>query len=168
MTVNYKYVDETAEIASYYSLDLGQDTSPRSFVQNRSVSSVTDQRAATEASIPSDAIGSNSPDNFLPPSPKRQRTDDRPSYQPYHLQLSPGERPSICSSSPNLSHHSQRSSVSRDFRSRLTNDWPLSLQPHFDAQEACLMRYFVLQLAHYVSLHDFGWPFPPTPCGEES
>jgi hypothetical protein len=161
VTVNYKYVNETAEIASYYSLDSGRDASLWSFAQNRSVSPVTDQRAATESSTPSEAARLNSPDNSLPSPPKRQRRDDLASYQPYHLQPSPGEAQSSHSSSASLSNRSHESVVSRNFRCRPTSDGPLSPQPHFDEQEACLMRYFIVQLAHCVSLRDLGWPFSP-------
>lgn len=146
-----EYVDETADIASYYSQDPSQDTSQWSFVRNRSSSSATDQRSIFESPSPSETTQSKSKSNRLSLPTKQQRTDDLPNYQSNSPQSFPGNGPSTYSPSANLSHHSPPLSVARGLVSHGVHDSPVSLRPQFNVQEACLMRYFIDQLAKWVS-----------------
>lgn len=141
--VDYKYVDETADIARHYSVDWGCNaSSPLALERRRSETSI-DQWALTEPSILSDTVGSHSSDQFLPS--RRPDSSTLAGYSPYRLGLSPGNPSSITSASPGYSHSSQASPGSRDLISQIENGLP-SLDEH----EACLMRYFVVQLAPWV------------------
>jgi hypothetical protein len=69
------------------------------------------------------------------------------SFSPYQpLQSSPDGHSSIPSASPHFSHSSNASPGSRDF---IINSFDNRL-PSLNEHEACLMRYFVVQLAPWV------------------
>lgn len=141
--VDYKYIDETADIARHYSVDWGcRVSSPVASERRRSEASV-DQRALTESSIISDTVGSHSSEQFLPTH--RPVNGSLAAYSPYPLDLSPGNHSSLSSASPGYSHSSQVSPGSRDLISQVENGLP-----NLDEHEACLMRYFVVQLAPWV------------------
>lgn len=143
--VDYKYVDETADIARHYSVDWGCGaSSPLASERRRSERSEAslDQRALTEPSIISDTVGSHSSEQFLPHRPVGGALAG---YSPYPLELSPGNHSSLSSASPGYSHSSQVSPGSRDLISQVENGLP-----NLDEHEACLMRYFVVQLAPWV------------------
>lgn len=143
--MDYKYVDETADIARHYSVDWECDaSSPLGSERRRSERSEAslDQRPLTEPSIISDTVGSHSSKQFLP---HRSVGGALAGYSPYPLESSPGNRSSLSSTSPGYSHSSQVSPGSRDLISQIQ-----SVLPSLDEHEACLMRYFVVQLAPWV------------------
>lgn len=141
--VNYNYVDETADIARHYEVDRdGLAPSPVASERRRSEVS-PDQQALTEPSIISDTVGSHSSEQFL--SSHRPISSTLAGYTPYPLDLSPPNHSSLSSASPGYSHSSQISPGSRDLIPQVENGLP-SLDEH----EACLMRYFVVQLAPWV------------------
>ena len=135
-------MDETADIARHYSVNLGCCPSWPS-ASERSQSEVSiDQRALTEASILSDTVGSQTSDPFLPP----HRPDGAlAGYSPYQLQLSPQNPSPVSSASPLFSRNSHASLGPDD----LSNPIETSL-PNPNEHEACLMRYFVVHLAPWV------------------
>lgn len=143
LAVDYKYVDETADIARHYSVDSGCIvSSPVASERHRSEVS-NNQRALTEPSIINDTVESHSSDHYLPPH--RPDGSSLTGYSPYPLQLSPGNQSSISTASPNFSYSSHASPGSRDLFNHMENGLP-----NLDEHEACLMRYFVVQLAPWV------------------
>ncbi|KAF2235845.1 hypothetical protein EV356DRAFT_98534 [Viridothelium virens] len=149
---DYTYVDETAEIASYYTLDPDRSASTPSGELNSDETFVRNRQDAPASASSSDETEPSSFNQCLSSSSKRQCNDALP-YRPY---LSPDDVISTCSISPTLSQHIQLSPPPRNYTSLPKSDASLSLQPHFDAQEACLMRYFIVELAHYVSCQELG------------
>ena len=149
-TVNYRYVDETAEIVSYYSVEPDQDISPSSLAPIYHDTLDYEEQTTPFSITTSDAVTSNSPDNLLPPFPKRRRLD---SQLPRPL-IAPDEQLSACSNLSPLPRNCYGASTSSHVNLHPTNDAVISPQLQSDGQEACLMRYFVVQLAHCVSLLD--------------
>ncbi|KAJ6072444.1 hypothetical protein N7467_010529 [Penicillium canescens] len=148
--VDDKYVDETAEIARGY-LDLGE-VSPWTVKRHRSQSSATEQPVATEPLVTeppilSDAVESHSSEHFIP----QQQDEILTTYSPYNLQHSPANNSSISSTSPHLSHSSHHSHASIGSMNMIPAEIP---QLYFDEHEACLMRYFVVQLGHWFDICD--------------
>ncbi|KAJ6004782.1 hypothetical protein N7540_012581 [Penicillium herquei] len=141
--VKYRYVDETAEIARHYTLELDKiESSPKISEKPRSNSCV-ETRAVAETSILSDAVASHS-DQFLSP-PEPDTTLDH--YAPYAGQSSPVNHSSL-SSSPPFSYSSNASSGFRDSFQGIAE------LPNLDEHEACLMRYFVVELAPWFDICD--------------
>lgn len=88
--VDYKYVDETADIARHYSADWSRHAcSPLASERRRGETSVG-PRDLVEPSILSDTIGSHPFEQVLPPH--RPASGTLTSYSPYHLNLSPGSQ----------------------------------------------------------------------------
>lgn len=150
--MNYKYVDETADIARGYNLGEGGNVSPSPPLapesERRESELSINHRSQTESSILGDTIGSYSSEHCLPP-PNRPESSHFAGNSPYPLQLSPRHRSSVSSASPHFSHSSQASPGTRDLISRIDHGFDHGL-PNLDEHEACLMRYFVVQLAPWV------------------
>jgi hypothetical protein len=149
--VDYKYVDETADIARSYTLGEGLHPSPSPPLapERRESELSIDHRTLAEPSILSDPVGSYSSEHCLPP-PNRPETSHLTGYSPFPLQLSPRNHSSVSSSSPHFSHSSQASpGTTRNLVSLVDNGIDHGL-PNLDEHEACLMRYFVVQLAPWV------------------
>ena len=143
--MDYNYVDETADIARHYSVDSSYDTSwalPR-----RQSTNSHENLTVEEPSLLNETAATHSSERFLSPSNHRPENPDALAvFSPYQpLQLSPKHHSSIPSASPNFSHSSHASSGCRDFINSGDNILP-SLNEH----EACLLRYFVVQLAPWV------------------
>lgn len=136
--VDYKYFDETAHIARHYCIGLDA-TSPSTSERRRSV--VSEHRTLAESSILSETVEpvSNVCDSFV----QSHEPDSTLGYSPYALQLSPEIQP--LSASPQFSHYSHSSQGSRDFVNPIIGELP-----NLDEHEACLMRYFVVELAPWV------------------
>lgn len=150
--MDYKYVDETADIARGYTLgeQCNPSPSPPLVPERRESELSIDHRALTEPSILSDPVGSYSSEHCLPP-PNRPESSHLTGYSPYPLQLSPRHHSSVSSASPHFCHSSQVSpGTTRDLISLVDNEIDHGL-PNLDEHEACLMRYFVVQLAPWVS-----------------
>lgn len=143
MIVNYEYVDETADIARHYSFDLGYSASSSLASGRRRSDASSGQRSLTELSIPSDAAGSPPVDRFLP-SHESEPDGILATSAPYGL-LSPGNQSSASTASPHHSYSSFASLGPRDFVSSIGHGLA-----NLDEHEACLMRYFVVQLAPWV------------------
>jgi hypothetical protein len=149
--VDYKYVDETADIARGYILGEGcnPSLSPPLALERRESELSIDHRTLPEPSILSDPVGSHSSEHCLPP-PNQPESSHLTGYSPYPLQLSPRHHSSVSSASPHFSHSSQASpGTTRDLISLVDNVIDHGL-PNLDEHEACLMRYFVVQLAPWV------------------
>lgn len=149
--MDYKYVDETADIARGYILGEGCNPSPSPPLapERRGSALSIDHRKLTEPSILNDPVGSYSSENCLLP-PNRPESSHLPGYSPSALQLSPRHHSSVSSASPHFSHSSQASpGTNRGFISLVDNGIDHGL-PNLDEHEACLMRYFVVQLAPWV------------------
>jgi hypothetical protein len=130
-------------------VDWGRNTpsSPALASERRRSVASADQTAFTESFLSSDTVGSQFSDTFLPPP----RSDPNfAEYSPYALQISPRNHSSISSASPGFSHGSHASPGSGDFPPDIENGLA-NLNEH----EACLMRYFVVQLAPWVSIFHF-------------
>lgn len=158
--MDYKYVDETADIARGYTLGEGCNASPSSplALERRESELSIDHRTLTEPSILSDPVGSYSSEHCLPP-PNRPESSHLTGYSPYPLQLSPRHHSSVSSASPHFSHSSQASpGTNRGLTSHIDHGFDHGL-PNLDEHEACLMRYFVVQLAPWVILG-----ISPVPC----
>lgn len=142
--VDYSYVDETADIARHYSIDSSCE-SPLPWAPARRQSMASpDHQTATEPSLLNYSAGSHSSEPFLS---SKWPEDALASFSPYRpLQLSPDRHSSIPSASPHFSHSSNASPGSRDF---IINSFDNRL-PSLNEHEACLMRYFVVQLAPWV------------------
>lgn len=142
--VDYSYVDETADIARHYSIDSSCESSlPWARARRQSMAS-PDHQPATDPSLLNDPVGSHSSEPFLS---SNRPEDALAPFSPYHpLQLSPDRHSSIPSASPHFSHSSNASPGSRDF---IINSFDNRL-PSLNEHEACLMRYFVVQLAPWV------------------
>ncbi|KAJ5626064.1 hypothetical protein N7510_002373 [Penicillium lagena] len=147
-TVNYKYVDETADIARQYLVDLsfGYSTNASSHLASETRRPVASpwQPDPTEPSMLSDTgrpHSSNQP--LLPHEPSSSLAG----HSPYALQL-PENQSSLSSASTGFSHSNYSSPGSRDL---ITVE---SGFPSLDEYEACLMRYFVLQLAPWFDICD--------------
>ncbi|KAH8690308.1 hypothetical protein BGW36DRAFT_390575 [Talaromyces proteolyticus] len=150
--VNYKYVDETADIASCYTVDSIQEPPTWSAVRNRSVSSVSDYHPPTDSSPPC-GILEESPLTFdfaTSSSSRRRRVHEDPNHESFSFQLSPHDGQSINSSPLNPSHPSHQSLRPTDNISQIDNRLMQAPQSSFDAQEACLIRYFIVELAHWT------------------
>jgi hypothetical protein len=104
---------------------------------------VTTEPPVTELSILSDAAEVHSEHSIA-----QQQDEVLTSYSPYDLQRSPANHSSISSASSHLSHSSHHSHASINSVDLIPAEIP---QIYFDEQEACLMRYFVVQLGHWVS-----------------
>ncbi|KAJ5183153.1 hypothetical protein N7492_000769 [Penicillium capsulatum] len=136
--VDLEYVDETADIARHYSVDWGCRTSSPGLSETRPSEIDIDQRPLPKSSILGDPIESYTSENFLPPPRPDANLAD---YSPYSLQLSPGRHSSVSAPSSHFSG-SQLSPGSRDAIGSID-----TALPNLDEHEACLMRYFVVQLA---------------------
>ncbi|KAJ5709567.1 hypothetical protein N7493_009858 [Penicillium malachiteum] len=127
-----------------YVLELDTITSsPTISEKPRSNSCVdTQTRTLAETSVLSDAVASHSDQFLSPPEP------DTPlgHYSPYAGQLSPVNHSSL-SSSPPFSHSSNASSEFDGFQG-------IRELPNLDEHEACLMRYFVVELAPWFDICD--------------
>lgn len=158
--MDYKYVDESADIARGYTLGEGSNASPSPPLapENDAVESERreselsiDHRSLAGSSILGDPVGSYSSEHCLPP-PNRPGSSHLPGYSPYPLQLSPRHQrnhSSISSASPHFSHSSQASPGTRDLISHIDHGFDRGL-PNLNEHEACLMRYFVVELAPWV------------------
>lgn len=149
--MDYKYVDETADIARGYTLGEGCNISPSPHLdpERRESELSFDHPTLTKPSILGDPVGSYSSEHCLPP-PNRPESSHLTEYLPYPLQLSPRHHSSVSSASPHFSHSSQASpGTTRDFISQIDSGIEHGL-PNLDEHEACLMRYFVVQLAPWV------------------
>lgn len=158
--MDYKYVDESADIARGYTLGEGSIASPSPPLapesnppgsERRESELSIDHRSLAESSILGDPVGSYSSENCLPP-PNRPESSHLPGYPSYSLQLSPRHQrnhSSISSASPHFSHSSQASPGTRDLISHIDHGFDHGL-PNLNEHEACLMRYFVVQLAPWV------------------
>ncbi|KAJ5533327.1 hypothetical protein N7494_009879 [Penicillium frequentans] len=111
-------------------------TSPSTSERRRSV--VSEHRTLAESTILSETVdpvsNSHEPDSTL-------------GYSPYALQLSPENQP--LSASPQFSHYSHSSQESRDLVNPINGELP-----NLDEHEACLMRYFVVELAPWFDICD--------------
>ncbi|KAJ6130171.1 hypothetical protein N7512_002951 [Penicillium capsulatum] len=139
--VDLEYVDETADIARHYSVDWGCRTSSPGLSETRPSEIDIDQRPLPKSSILGDPIESYTSENFLPPPRPDANLAD---YSPYSLQLSPGRHSSVSAPSSHFSG-SQLSPGSRDAIGSID-----TALPNLDEHEACLMRYFVVQLAPWI------------------
>lgn len=149
--MDYKYVDETADITRGYTLGEGCNPSPSPPLapERRESQLSINHRTLTEPSILSDPVGHYSSEHGLPP-PNRSEKSHLTGYSPYPLQLSPRHHSSVSSASPHFSHNSQTApGTKRDFVYLVDNGSDHGL-PNLDEHEACLMRYFVVQLAPWV------------------
>lgn len=118
-------------------MELGEDT-PWALGQYN-VASVTEQ-IVTEPAIASDTVGSYSPGHWVPQETARDTSD---------LHLSPENSYSI---SP-VSLQVQISQLSPNSHAISPSDNLVATETglvNFDEHEACLMRYFVVQLGHWV------------------
>lgn len=143
--MNYKFIDKTAEIARYYSVDWGCNAPSSPALASKRHGSVAsfDKQSFTEASVLSDTVGSHSSENSIPPP----RADSNlAGYSPYGLLLSPRNHSSLLPTSPGYFQSGPVSPGSANFPPNLQNG-----SATFDEHEACLMRYFVVQLAPWVS-----------------
>lgn len=140
--MDYKYFDETADIARHYCVGFDA-TSPSASERRRSV--VSEHRTLAEPSIFSETVKTllNTSDPFV----SSHGPDTALDYSPYPLQLSPGNQ---SSASPHFSHYSHSSQGSRDFVDPINGELP-----NLDEHEACLMRYFVVELAPWVCTRTF-------------
>lgn len=160
--MDYKYVDETADIARGYTQGEGCNASPSPPLapERRASERSIDHRTLTEPSISSDPVGSYSSERCLPP-PNRPESSHLTGFSPYSLQLSPRHHSSISSASPHFSHSSQASpGTTRDLISHTDNAFDYG-PPNLNEHEACLMRYFVVELAPWVCNN---WHFPRFFC----
>lgn len=137
-------MDETADIARHYSVNLSCSPSWPWASEKRQSEASIDQRAQTEPPILSDTVGSHTSDPFLPPP------GPLAGYSSYQLQLSPQTPSPVSSASPHFSRSSHASRGSDD----LSNPIETSL-PNLNEHEACLMRYFVVHLAPWVQYSCF-------------
>ena len=135
-------MDETADVARHYSVNLGCCPSWLWTSERRQSEVSIDQWPLMEPSTLSDAIGSQTSDPLWPP----HRPDGAfAGYSAYQLQLSP-QNPSPASTAlPSFSWNSH-TSLGPD---NLSSPIEISL-PNPTEQEACLMRYFVVHLASWV------------------
>jgi hypothetical protein len=143
--VSYKYVDETADILRHSFLDRGCNlpSSPSLTSERRQSVASLDQQAFTESTVLSDTVGHESSELSIPPL----RPDSNlAGNSPYALQLSPPNHSSLSSASSGFSQSSHHLTGSRG----ITHDLENGLA-NLDEHEACLMRYFILQLAPWVS-----------------
>lgn len=99
---------------------------------------MTEQRVLTESSITNDAVGSFSSGPWV----SQQANGTTYSSDPY---LSPTNSYSISPASIHLSPTSHAIPVTDNSVATQTG------LVNFDEHEACLMRYFVVQLGHWVS-----------------
>jgi len=143
--VNYKYVDETADIVRHSSLDQGCNllSSPALASERRRSVASFNQQAFTESTVLSDTVGPKSPEfPFSPPRPDSNLAGN----SPYALQLSPPSHSSLSSASSGFLQSSHplpgSGGITHDLENGMAN---------LDEHEACLMRYFILQLAPWVS-----------------
>lgn len=144
--MDYKYVDETADIARHYSVNLGCCPSGPSASERRQSEVSIDQWAMTESSILNDTVGFQSSDPFLPLNrPDGALAGD----SPYQLQLSPQNPSPVSSASPRFSWNSPY--LGSD---NLSNPIETSL-PNPNEHEADLMRYFIVHLAPWVQYSRF-------------
>lgn len=136
------YVDETADIARHYSVNLGCSPSWPWASESRQSEVSIDQQALTEPSILSDTVGSHTSDPFLPP----HRPDGAlAGYFPYQLQLSPQNPSPVSSASPHFSQRIRASLGSDDLFNSIKTSLPIQ-----NEHEACLIQYFVVHLAPWV------------------
>ncbi|KAK9850179.1 uncharacterized protein MYU51_012541 [Penicillium brevicompactum] len=135
---DYKYVDETADVAREYSLELGEET-PWA-LERYDVCLAVEQPDLTESSIASDAVASF-------PSGPWATQPDRTSVDLYH---SPPNSYSISpvSVQAQISPSSYTIPISENLVATETG------LANFDEHEACLMRYFVVQLGHWFDICD--------------
>ncbi|KAJ5908077.1 hypothetical protein N7495_000759 [Penicillium taxi] len=144
-------MDETADIARHYTLDFDCNASVSSSVIDKresvaSASASTETYNYAETTIPCDSLGLKSSDTFLL---LRNDSTSLADYSPYAIQLSPENQSSISSASPDFSHSSLVSFASRDYAATVDGGLPT-----LDEHEACLMRYFVVNLAPWFDLCD--------------
>lgn len=104
-----------------------------------------DLHTITETSPLRDAARPHSSDHHIPLHQPDCSTLD--GYPPHPLVLTPEDHSSISAVSPVYSRSSHASLGSRDLIPQVGNGLP-----NLDEHEACLMRYFVVQLAPWVSL----------------
>ena len=158
--MDYKYVDESADIAQGYTLGEGSNASPSPPLVPESEAPTNDRRdsklsidhrSLAESSILGDPVGSYSSEHCVLP-PNQPEGSHSPGYPSYPMQLSPRHQrnhSSISSASPHFSHSSQASPGTRDLVSHIDHGFDHGL-PYLNEHEACLMRYFVEQLAPWV------------------
>ncbi|OKL55466.1 hypothetical protein UA08_09322 [Talaromyces atroroseus] len=144
--VNYEYVDETADIASWYTTD-----SPY-LSQNRRLSSESDQQPTSQSCTPDQGgptdIGQASPQKGRHVC-KEQKCDGK------SLEVSSDNAYSVAPYSP-ICPRSNYSlpGLKEDTLQPSINNQPILSGSQFTLQEACLMRYFVTELAHWFDLCD--------------
>jgi hypothetical protein len=89
--------------------------------------------------------------SFSPP--KRRRISDEPEFDHRSHDLSFQDTQSAISISPVAFHSDYRVANFEEVSPRtLKHDSNTALKPHLDLQEACLMRYFITHLAHWVCI----------------
>lgn len=93
----------------------------------------------------SNADRPHSADHFV--SPQRPERALQESYPPYQKQLSPLDQSPLSSHSAPFSQSSNASLESHDFLQAIGTEFP-----NLDEHEACLMRYFVVELAPWVCI----------------
>ncbi|QKX62809.1 uncharacterized protein TRUGW13939_09974 [Talaromyces rugulosus] len=154
--VDYKYVDETAEIASCYTTGTTQ-YAPLPWVSSRihSLSSASIQPSISDSYSTNQETLSHFTENS-PSSPRQQRHfDQEKEYDQQSLQVSTADGYSITPLSPLHPQSHFRLLELKEGTSGLNEQHRRVLPPpSLDLQEASLLRYFVLQLAHCFDLCD--------------
>ncbi|CAG8381719.1 unnamed protein product [Penicillium salamii] len=142
MYADYRYVDETADVAKEYSLELGEET-PWALEQYgvclTEAPILADSSTLAEPSITSDTV-----DSYSGPWGSQERITSLDLYK------SPTNSYSISpvSVQTQLSPSSYTIPLSENLVATETG------LVNFDEHEACLMRYFVVQLGHWFDICD--------------
>lgn len=145
--MDYKYVDETDEIAQLYILDYEPTISFSTISEKPRSEASVEKHTLHERSILNEPVRSQSSGHFMTPHLHDRNLENR---SPFAVELSPRIQSSISSASPHLSYSSNASPGSRDY------SYPTGIElPNLNEREACLMRYFVVQLAPWVCIKYF-------------
>ncbi|KAJ5715943.1 uncharacterized protein N7483_013124 [Penicillium malachiteum] len=132
-------------IARDYTLELDTIASSPTISEKPRSNSCVETRALAETCILSDAVASHS-DQFLSP-PEPDITLPVGHYSPYAGQVSPVNHPSLSSSPPFSRSSNASSGLGGSFQG-------IGELPNLDEHEACLMRYFVVELAPWFDICD--------------
>lgn len=149
--VKYRYIDETADIASNYTAENAQNIVSCPPVRSFSSSTTSDSLPLSTASR-SLSIETILLEEDISYSPrKRRRISDEPEFDHEYLDLSLQDTQSATSIRPNAFRSDYRVAGFEEVSPRtLRNNPNIATIPHLDLQEACLMRYFISHLAHWV------------------
>lgn len=122
-------------------------------VRNLSSSTTSDPLPPSTESRSSSIEPADLEENISFSPPKRRRISNAPAFDHGSLDLSFQDTQSAPSISPTALRLDYGTAIFEEVSPRtLKHDSNIAPKPHLDLQEACLMRYFINHLAHWVCL----------------